>query len=353
MIQVILNYLYSCLAFLSTMIFVEVMVNFKRPVLLKITILSILFSITWIALGNLYFYHVGYSNWALKMPGSVLGASALNFFYLLYQSKLRNYVYAFGFLMVGVQFSQLLFISYASDLHSTLYIPNPINLIIASKIIKLIFASVLFWFAVRILKKIIKKYPAENIYFNRLRQWSTFVFASFIIMIMGRLQDPFVTNDFLFCKSVSLVGYFMLVILIGYRPQFLNHTKADFNYWDLFSKRNNKNLLNDDFLEMFFTKMYYLNLEASIENFCVSIDLLPEHINTHVREKYGSTFSDLINTSRVNYFKELVKKRKTGVYTLEALAQESGFKTRQNLHKSFKKFHGGNPSDFIKAIDNY
>ena len=145
----------------------------------------------------------------------------------------------------------------------------------------------------------------------------------------------------------------MLVILIGYRPQFLNNTKADFNYWDLFSKRNNKNILNDDFLEMFFTKMYYLNLEASIENFCESIDLLPEHINTHVRERYDSSFSDLTNSCRVKYFIDLVKGGKIGEYTIEALAIQSGFKTRQNLYKSFKKFHGGNPSDFIKTFGNF
>jgi AraC-like DNA-binding protein len=332
------------------MIFVEVMVNFKRPLLLKITILSILFSITWIAFGNLYFYHIGYSSWALKMPGSVLGASALNFFFLLYKSKIRNYVYAYGFLMVGVQFSQLFYMSYASDIHSTLYIPDPTNFIIAYKIIKLIFASTLLWFSVKILKKIIKKYPADNIYFNRLRQWSTFVFASFIIMIIGRGQDSFVTNDFLFSKSLSLVGYFMLVILIGYRPQFLNQSKDDFIFWDLFSRRDRKSISFEEFFENFFTQMYYLSLNASVEDYCSQQNQSPEEVNNLVKEKYSSTFSDLINSCRVNYFKVLVKRKKMGEYTLDALAQESGFKTRQNLHKSFKKFHGGNPSDFIKAI---
>jgi len=36
-------------------------------------------------------------------------------------------------------------------------------------------------------------------------------------------------------------------------------------------------------------------------------------------------------------------------FTIDALAREVGFSSRQHLNKPFKKFHGGNPSDLIDA----
>jgi AraC-like DNA-binding protein len=58
----------------------------------------------------------------------------------------------------------------------------------------------------------------------------------------------------------------------------------------------------------------------------------------------------LINKNRVKYFIDLIAKGKSNDENLETLSQKAGFNSRHHLLRPFKKFHGGNPSDFIKAV---
>ena len=62
------------------------------------------------------------------------------------------------------------------------------------------------------------------------------------------------------------------------------------------------------------------------------------------------TFNDLVNMNRINYFIDIVNTPKYKNYTIDALAKEVGFSSRQHLYKPFKKFHGGNPSDIIDTV---
>lgn len=68
-----------------------------------------------------------------------------------------------------------------------------------------------------------------------------------------------------------------------------------------------------------------------------------------IYNKFSVSFNDLVNKNRVNYFLEIIKQPKFQNFSVDALAQEAGFTSRQHLYKPFKKFHGGNPSDLIEA----
>ena len=61
------------------------------------------------------------------------------------------------------------------------------------------------------------------------------------------------------------------------------------------------------------------------------------------------TFIELVNKCRVDYFVSLVKSGSYKNFTIDALSSMSGFNSRQNLQRAFKTFHGGTPSDLIKA----
>ena len=66
--------------------------------------------------------------------------------------------------------------------------------------------------------------------------------------------------------------------------------------------------------------------------------------------KYSLSFDELVNKSRVEYFVEIIKLPKFKDYTIEALALEVGFGSRQRFYQPFKKYHGGNPSDLVDII---
>ena len=67
---------------------------------------------------------------------------------------------------------------------------------------------------------------------------------------------------------------------------------------------------------------------------------------------YSMSFDELVNKSRVEYFVEIIKDPKYKNYTIEALALEVGFTSRQRFYQPFKKYHGGNPSDLIDILND-
>lgn len=106
------------------------------------------------------------------------------------------------------------------------------------------------------------------------------------------------------------------------------------------------------FENLFFTNLFYLNKEASIDIIATKLDVTEEMLNSFVSNQYGVSYNDLLNKLRVSYFVELINTGKYNDITIDALAQKAGFGTRQHLYKHFKRFHGGTPSDLFKAVND-
>ena len=101
-----------------------------------------------------------------------------------------------------------------------------------------------------------------------------------------------------------------------------------------------------------FNNHYYLNKNATIEDFCMQNDIQEsDSFNEQVIKSYNLSFANLIQKYRVDYFVEIAKLPKYQNYSIESLANEAGFSSRTSLNKPFKKFHGGTPSDYIESIN--
>jgi methylphosphotriester-DNA--protein-cysteine methyltransferase len=135
-------------------------------------------------------------------------------------------------------------------------------------------------------------------------------------------------------------------LLIFYRPRFLNHSNFAIILDGSF-KNISKTFSQDDFVKLFFIRIYYLNKTAELDDFCISNKINEEEVKDLVINFYKLSFSDLVNKSRVEYFINLIKTGDNAKLSLESLAQMSGFNSRQHLYKWFKKFHGGSPSDLL------
>ena len=100
----------------------------------------------------------------------------------------------------------------------------------------------------------------------------------------------------------------------------------------------------------FFDNLYYLNTETSISDLAIKLGTNGDALQEYIKEKFGLTFSELINKYRIEYFVSMISSGEYSNITIDALSVKAGFRSRQNLNKSFKKFHGGNPSDLIRGI---
>ena len=146
-------------------------------------------------------------------------------------------------------------------------------------------------------------------------------------------------------------------MLLLFRPAFLNKTNLEISLSDRFNENNAGSnssekikLSKDLFTISFFHKAYYANKDASLEEFSSLLEISPKQLKDFILASYNVTFIDLVNQNRVKLFVELIKDSENNNITIEGLSEKAGFGSRQNFHKAFKKFHGGNPSDLLRAV---
>lgn len=141
-----------------------------------------------------------------------------------------------------------------------------------------------------------------------------------------------------------------VIFLIYCRPKYfskygLKMTKDEVVFWQ------QKNKVKLIFEQEFFNNSYFLNAEASQENFCKVIGARKEELISLLKEQETS-FIELVNKNRVDYIISLMQKDEYQLYTQEALAKEAGFGTYQSMNYAFQKFKGQNFSLYKKSVSH-
>lgn len=203
-------------------------------------------------------------------------------------------------------------------------------------------------------KNIRKNRIENNVYQNKLIKWVSifisFVIVSMLLNILFVYQLTSSNSYYLF----ALYNIFIIAISIStiYRPVFLNmqnFTKIDFKRLVIVEDLK---LTDQNFFIPFFQNFYFLNKEATIEDFCKQNNIEGrESFNEQIIKLYNISFSNLINKNRVEYFIEIAKNPNFANFSIEGLAKESGFSSRTALYKPFKKFYGGTPIDYINSLN--
>jgi AraC-like DNA-binding protein len=154
-----------------------------------------------------------------------------------------------------------------------------------------------------------------------------------------------------FNTYLRIVFGLALLLIILYRPNFINKNGSKISFGYLFARAQFDAEINEvDFNFHFFTNLYYKSKTADIVEFSNIMGVNKEFIFKYIYFKYSLSFDELVNKSRVEYFVEIIRIPKFKDYTIEALALEAGFASRQRFYQPFKKYHGGNPSDLIDVV---
>lgn len=198
---------------------------------------------------------------------------------------------------------------------------------------------------------ILFKFSFKNIYFKRVQLWT----FSFFMVIVTQLVIIVFTMIFKipidFKSYISTVYALTLLLTILYRPSFINKNGSKISFGFLFNKNDfSSDIKEVDFNFQFFTNFYYKSKTANIEEFSNIMGVSKEIMFNYIYFTYSMSFEELLNKSRVEYFVEIIKAPEFNNYTVEALALEVGFSSRQRFYQPFKKYHGGNPSDLIDIL---
>ena len=195
---------------------------------------------------------------------------------------------------------------------------------------------------------ILFKFSFRNIYFRSTQIW-TFCFLMLLLaQLILILVSSLLIIPYHYRILISSLFYLFLLLIILYRPSFINKNGSKISLGHLFNRNDfSADIKEVDFSFHFFTNLYYKNKTADIIEFSNIMGVSKDIMFNYIYFTYAMSFDELVNKSRIEYFVEIIKESKYKNYTVEALAMEVGFSSRQRFYQPFKKYHGGNPSDLI------
>lgn len=105
----------------------------------------------------------------------------------------------------------------------------------------------------------------------------------------------------------------------------------------------------DSTLKTFFKEEQpFLNRNYKINMLSNDINIPVHHLSLFINQKYGLSYSSLINRARIDHILANFDIEKHQQLTLEGLAKEAGFNSRNTFIRAFKKYLGHTPSNYFQ-----
>lgn len=307
-----------------------------------------------ISLRSLGYAWIGFGNFnriVSELPATIVMFCLISFFAYIYEQKVKNLILAVCCTISVLQVSFFLYFTFVAKIPLESRLTDVWGLNYPVIIFRSSILVIVFIILTRILRRINLKYDESNLYFIRLKSWALALFVitciAIIFNILKDLKNPL--------NSIGEVGimvcHFAGVLLILFRPSFINRTKLNISLNESFTKKESSDINENEFHKVFFANVYFLQKESSLEDLSKKLNTTPKQVSVYIHSHYGSNYTDLMNRFRIEYFIDLLNSGKYLDYTIDSLAQMSGFSSRHHLYLSFKKFHGGTPSEYIRSLE--
>jgi len=347
---------------LSIIVFIDVLLQIKRPLILKAYFLVLVFSVgaysflLWLSFVNIYillcFPVFKFSIWASM-------TLILSHFYISDNKTWVKWILGFACLVLLYSNTRMYYFLKDFNYSENNFGSSVIDVFTQKVSFKVnLFPRLLLLLTftginLRIAYLIYQKSDDANHYYQRIQNWTkTFVLLEVMAVALFSIMNSFLIS-YVSGNILLIVIAFLLLLLVLYRPRFINTQSIKLTLSNNFRRDESISLTDANFYTPFFTNHYYLQEDATLEQFCVQNAITSnEQLQDQILKKYNMTFSNLVNKNRVEYFIELVRSPKYNQYSIDALAKEAGFNSRHHLYKPFKKFHGGTPSDFISSVNS-
>lgn len=181
--------------------------------------------------------------------------------------------------------------------------------------------------------------------------------ATGAVLSAMRFPVPFDLFNFFYLGLTILtlnLGYFALKRPGIFINKIIPATKTNNDLSVLEAINSNEEVWKDvqlmlDYME---NEKAYLNQELSMQNLVEGIGLTKHRISEILNSTLDKTFYDMVNEYRVVEAIRLIGEGKHKDYTLNHLAEISGFNSKATFYRSFKKITDKTPTEFIDSIPN-
>ena len=220
------------------------------------------------------------------------------------------------------------------------------NFIISLSRISLIAIFLVFYFFLAF--KLIKRYKNyNNLFARKLRNWVLLIVISPLLILLQNLL-LIIKSDLIINGWITSFIFHLNAITFLYRPDFINRSYLKKKLFETNNEKDEQGVFNEEiFINEFYNKAYFTSPKASIQEFAEMINISQNELFRFINTKFGCSFNELLQEKRIDLFKELAAKTEYKYYTIEGLAKEVGFASRQSFYVAYKKHDGGTPSDLF------
>ena len=342
----------------SVMTLTDVIIKFRKPYNIKFNLIVLILCIglsNYFQLIQLNFYTHKILNFVVKAFFTI---SFLKLISNLFFPHFKKFVNILCFTMIVfasvsiilvivnrypiISKTSLIYYNEISPYNEGIKVPLVIDIL--RLIFSIIYISTILYFCFQI----IINFNHNNIYFKKIKYFTYAIIAYVILLLSFFVLRQFLSlHDSYLNIVISFSLDLMILLVISNRPEFLNRSAQKLKLIYRFLPIKQLLVDSNNFNTVFFNQMYFLDKDAKVDSFAKLINVSKDDVVNYVQNEYGMDFDDLLNKNRIEYFIQIVRQPAYQNLTIDALAKEVGFVSRNAFYKPFKKFHGGNPSDLI------
>jgi len=217
----------------------------------------------------------------------------------------------------------------------------------------LVYEGLAALFSIAIVGYLVIEYRRREVKENPTFQFFRFILLGvliillrWVILLIFNLISPEFNTSFL--QQTFWVLETLFLFYIGYKvvtvPKMMNVNYSGY-------QSPNKEVLKKDgekLLQTLKNEKKYLNPNLSRQDLATSINRTEVHISNVLKEGLHTSFYDLINSLRVEEAIRLIELGILTEQTVEALAKQAGFSSKNTFYKAFRKETGTTPSAYHK-----
>jgi AraC-like DNA-binding protein len=201
-------------------------------------------------------------------------------------------------------------------------------------------------------------------------RWLMIIFSVTAIMssLANALGRAFFTERSVMVIVPALV-FSTLIFIIGYLGQLQSHTVYDLSIDEekepliIFRNRGGQSAKHDaedsrlfliplkkQLLTLFDDEKIYRQHDLKITHISQILNTNRTYVSKLINEEFGCPFSDYVNRYRIDEVKYLMGQDGGGLFTLEHLAEKSGFTSAASLIRVFKQLEGTTPGAYREKL---
>ncbi len=178
----------------------------------------------------------------------------------------------------------------------------------------------------------------------------SFVVTSVMSIVFNIIGKAVFFNNNLLLLIPSLI-FSVLLFIIGLQGYMQNHTVKDLEMDEQLVqvselKKYNNEILKESLLQLFVKDKIYTQPDLKITNISSKLQTNRTYISNLINNEFSCTFSEFVNGYRIKEAKNLLTEKSSNLYSLDYIADKSGFGSLSTFIRVFKENEGVTPGRF-------